>query len=394
MTFSRFCESLENGAKGARGERSILLRQGYGGQRRGKGAFSPNNIFAFSHWPPPPLKGGPHPNELITRNSLPFALCPLLYALCFLMSTAIKVIAPASLSNLACGFDILGLALDIPGDEIIGRVVDTPGVHIKEITGHKRNIPTNPAQNIASVAATALLKHLGEESRGIELRIRKNIPAGSGMGSSASSAVAAVVLVNELLKNPLEKRELVPFAIKGEIIASGNMVGDNVVASMIGGLVLIRDIQSYDYHRIYMPPGLCAAVLLPDITITTTASRAILRAEVPLTNMVRQSANLGGFITGMHNGDLDLIRRSMVDLVIEPQRKSMIPHFDQLQQTAMQMGALGCSISGAGPAVFALCQEKLQATDIAAAMLKIYTDQKMEAKSYVAGISHEGAVLK
>ena len=309
------------------------------------------------------------------------------------MSTGIKVTAPASLSNLACGFDILGLALDIPGDEIIGKLVDAPGIHIKEITGQKKNIPADPSQNIAAVAANAMLHHLGEEGRGIELRIRKNIPAGSGMGSSASSAVAAVVLVNELLKNPLEKRDLIPFAIKGEMIASGNMVGDNVVASMIGGLVLIRDIQSYDYHRIYMPPGLCAAVLLPDITITTTASRAILRPDVPLPDMVRQSANLGGFITGMHNADLDLIRRSMVDLVIEPQRKSMIPYFDQLQQAALQMGALGCSISGAGPAVFALCQERLMAEGIAEAMMNIYADQKTEARSFVAGIHREGAML-
>ena len=309
------------------------------------------------------------------------------------MSTAIKVIAPASLSNLACGFDILGLALDIPGDEIIGRWVDTPGIHIKEITGQKRNIPLDPSQNIATVAANALLHYLSEEGRGIEFRIRKNIPAGSGMGSSASSAVAAVVLVNELLKNPLEKRDLIPFAIKGEMIASGNMVGDNVVASMIGGMVLVRDIQSFDFHRIYTPPGLYAAVLLPNITITTTASRAILQPTVPLHDMVRQNANLGGFVIGMHNGDLDLIRRSMVDLVIEPQRKSMIPLFDQLQQTAIQLGALGCSISGAGPAVFALCQEKLQATDIAAAMLKIYTDHKLEARSFVAGIDREGAKL-
>lgn len=310
------------------------------------------------------------------------------------MSSAIKVIAPASLSNLACGFDILGLALDTPGDEIIGRLVETPGVHIKEITGQKKNIPTDPTQNIAAVAASALLQHLGEDGRGIELRVHKHIPAGSGLGSSASSAVAAVVLVNELLKNPLEKRELIPFAIKGEMIASGTMVGDNVVASLLGGLVLIRDIASFDVHRIYTPPGLFAAVLLPEVMISTLTSRSVLSSEVALKDMVQQSANLGGFITGMHNSDLDLIRRSMVDLVIEPQRKSMIPHFDQVQQTALEMGALGCSISGAGPALFALCQEKLQATDIAAAMLKIYTDHKLNAKTIVAGIHREGAMLK
>mgnify|MGYP002368211091 CR=1 FL=1 len=316
------------------------------------------------------------------------------FILSALMQSGIKVIAPASLSNLACGFDILGLALDIPGDEIIGRLVDTPGVHIKEITGQKNHIPTDPAKNIASVAASAVLKHLGEEGRGVELRIRKHIPAGSGLGSSASSAVAAVVLVNELLQNPLEKRALIPFAIEGEMIASGTMVGDNVVASMLGGLVLIRDIESLDFHRIYTPPGLFAAVLLPEVMISTLTSRSVLQPTVPLKDMVRQSANLGGLITGMHNGDLDLIRRSMVDVVIEPQRKFMIPHFDQVQEQALQMGALGCSISGAGPAVFALCQEKLQATDIAAAMLRIYTDHQLDARSFVAAINREGAMLK
>ena len=310
------------------------------------------------------------------------------------MTTGLKVIAPASVSNLACGFDILGIAIDYPGDEIVGRWVDRPGVHIAEIKGFKKDIPRDPELNIASVTATALLKHLSEEGRGLELKIKKNIPAGSGLGSSASSATAAAVLVNELLNNPLEKRALIPFAIQGELLASGTPVGDNVVASMIGGLVFIRDIKTFDFHRIYMPPGLFMAILLPNIPIHTKSARTLLKPTVPLELMVKQSANLGAFVMGMQNSDLNLIRRSMEDLIIEPQRRHQIPHFSAVQQVAIERGALGCSMSGAGPAIFALCQEKLQAQGISEAMQKVYDDNGLEAISFVAGISHEGVVKK
>lgn len=309
------------------------------------------------------------------------------------MRTGLKVIAPASVSNLACGFDILGMALDTPGDEIIGRWMDTPGVHITEIKGQKKDIPLDANKNIAAVTATALLKHLGEEKRGLELKIHKHIRAGSGLGSSASSAVAAAVLVNELLNRPLEKRDLIPFALTGELIASGTPVGDNVVSSMIGGLILIRDINTFDFHRVYTPPGLNMAILLPDISIPTKASRIALNPAIPLELMVRQNANLGSFVLGMLNSDLSLIRRSMEDLIIEPQRSHQIPHFEIIKKTAMDMGALGCSISGAGPAIFALCQEKLQAIEIASALQKIYDSHKLEAKSFACGISPEGAMV-
>ena len=310
------------------------------------------------------------------------------------MLTGLKVIAPASVSNLACGFDILGLALDHPGDEIVGRWTEQPGVHIAELSGFKKDIPLDPSQNIACVTANALLKHLGEEARGLELKIKKHIPAGSGLGSSASSACAAAVLVNELLGRPLERRELIPFALEGELIASGTPVGDNIVASMIGGLVFVRDIKTFDFHRIYMPPGLFVAVLLPDVPIHTKSARAQLKPEVPLSLMVQQTANLGAFVMGMQNSDLDLIRRSMKDLVIEPQRSHQVPHFYAVQQVAMELGALGCSISGAGPAIFALCQEKLQAENISAAMQQVYTHHQQEAMCFVAGINREGVIKK
>ncbi len=310
------------------------------------------------------------------------------------MNSGLKVIAPASVSNLACGFDTLGMAIDVPSDEIIGRWVDEPGVRIVEIKGHKAGIPYDPNLNIAGITATSLLKYLGEDGRGLELKMYKHIPGGSGLGSSASSATAAAVLVNELLNHPLEKPELIPFALDGEMIASGSRHGDNVVPAMIGGCILIRDIETYDYHRIYLPPGLFMAILLPDLSISTKIARSILQPQVPLQSMIRQAANLGSFVIGMHNSDLDLISRSMVDLVIEAQRKHLIPHFDLIKETALNQGALGCSISGAGPAIFALCKERLQATDIAVSMKKVYDDYGLGSRSFVGGIHLEGTVLK
>lgn len=309
------------------------------------------------------------------------------------MKSGLKVVAPASVSNLACGFDTLGVALDLPCDEIIGRWVDTPGVHIAEIKGEKKNIPYEADKNISGITAAAILKHLGEAKRGLELKIHKHIQGGSGIGSSASSATAAAVLVNELLNHPLEKSELLPFALDGEMIASGSRHGDNVVPALLGGWMLIRDIHTYDYHRIYAPPGLFITILLPSFPISTKEARGILKQEVPLQDMVKQAANLASFVIGMHNSDLDLIKRSLVDHVIEPQRKQLIPHFDLLKETALELGALGCSISGAGPAIFALCQEKTQAAEIGAALKTIYDKNKIECRAMTCGINQTGTAL-
>ncbi len=287
---------------------------------------------------------------------------------------------------------MLGMAIDVPSDEIIGRWSDQKGVRIVSLTGFKKDIPVDPDLNIAGITATALLNYLGENGRGLELKIHKHIQGGSGLGSSASSATAAAVLVNELLNRPLEKRDLIPFALKGEMQASGSKHGDNIVPAMIGGLVLVRDIESLDYHRVYAPRGLYMAILLPDFLIATKEARGLLVPEVPLKDLVRQTANMGSFVLGMQNGDLDLIRRSMEDHVIEHQRKHLIPYFDLVKETAMNKGALGCSISGAGPAVFALCQEKRMAEEMAMAMKKIYDDRKLECRSFVGGVHHEGTI--
>ncbi len=282
------------------------------------------------------------------------------------------------------------MAIDVISDEIIGRWSDTPGVRITELSGHKKDIPRDSDKNIASITATALLKHLGEERRGLELKIHKHIQGGSGLGSSASSATAAAFLVNEMLDHPLDKRALIPFAMEGEVYASGSRHGDNVVPAMMGGLVLIRDIDTFDFHRVYTPKGLYMVILLPLISIKTKTARDILHPTVPLHDMVRQAANLGALVIGMQMGDLNLISRSLEDHIIEPQRKHLIPHFDAVKEKAMSLGALGCSISGAGPAIFALCAERSLADEVAKGMKDVYDMHRMESTTYVGGIQHEG----
>ncbi|MDQ3015842.1 MAG: homoserine kinase [Bacteroidota bacterium] len=285
------------------------------------------------------------------------------------------------------------MAIDVISDEIIGNWSASPGVRIIELTGYKKGIPIEADKNIAGITATALLKYLGEEGRGLELKIHKYIQGGSGLGSSASSATAAAVLVNEMLDRPLEKRELIPFAMEGEVHASGSRHGDNIVPAMIGGLVLIRNIDTFDYHRIYTPPGLFMAIVLPHISIQTKTARDILQPTVPLHDMVLQAANLGSLVIGMQQGDLDLISRSLQDHVIEHQRKHLIPLFDNVKEKAMGLGALGCSISGAGPAIFALCAERSLAENVAAGMKAVYDQHGLDATSYVGGIQHEGTKI-
>lgn len=308
------------------------------------------------------------------------------------MASGIKVFAPASVGNCIVGFDSLGLCLEQPGDEIIVTLVDEPGLKITKITGAKGRLPLEVEKNTAGFAALSLLKHLGQENLGIEMEIHKKMPFGSGLGSSAASAVAGAFAINELLKRPLEKRELLPFAMEGEMLASGSRHADNVAPSLLGGIVLTRDNETLDVHRLTIPKGLYATVIYPHVEVLTKSARDILSPTVPLNKMVQQSANMAAFVLGLFNGDLDLIKRSLHDVVIEPQRAQLIPHFEKVKQVALEEGALGCSISGAGPSIFALSANSLIAENIGKAMETIFQKEKIETNLYISKINQEGAV--
>ena len=294
---------------------------------------------------------------------------------------------------MACGYDLLGFALDKPGDEIIAKFSDTPGLKITKITGAKGKLPLEVEKNTAGVAALRMLEHIGEEKRGINLEIHKKMPFGSGLGSSAASAVAGVMAVNELLKRPLQKREMLPFAVLGEQIADGAYHADNVAPSLLGGMIFIRDNTSLDVHRIPLIRGLQAIVIYPHIEILTKDARDVLSDQVQLKQHIHQNGNLGGLIVGLYNGDIDLIGRSLQDVIIEPQRAQLIPGFYQVQEAALKAGALGCSISGAGPSIFALSANTLIAENIGNAMQRVFTDLGIKSELFISPINHEGAVL-
>ena len=309
------------------------------------------------------------------------------------MGLGIKVFAPASVANVACGYDILGFALEKPGDEIVARFVDTPGLRITKITGAKGKLPYEVEKNTAGFAAQRLLEHMGESGRGIEFDIHKKMPFGSGLGSSAASAVAGVMAINELYGCPLTKREILHFAVLGEQVADGAYHADNVAPSLLGGMILIRNNAELDVHRIPVPKGIYATVVYPHVKILTRDSRNILSDTVSLKQSIEQNGNIAGLIVGMYNSNLDLISRSLQDVIIEPQRAKLIPGFYKVKEAAMNAGVLGCSISGAGPSIFALSANSLIAERAGEAMQKVFTDQKIESELFISPINQEGAIL-
>ena len=308
------------------------------------------------------------------------------------MSSGLKVFAPASVSNVACGFDLLGFALDEPGDEVVARLSDQPGVRITTITGARNKLPFDINKNTAGIAASRLLEFLDLQHLGVELELHKKMPIGSGLGSSAASAVAAVMAVNELLKHPLEKRALLPFAAEGEIVSSGTIHLDNVAPSLIGGMVLVQKGEKMAAHRLPTPKGIYVAVVHPEVEVLTKDARQILHPFIPLDKHVEQSGHLASFIIGLYQSDFDLIQRSLQDVLIEPQRAPLIPHFYQVKEASLQHGALGCSISGSGPSIFALCANSHIAGLCAEAMSRIYRDEKVQHQIYLSPINLEGAI--
>jgi homoserine kinase len=305
-------------------------------------------------------------------------------------SSEIRVFAPATVANVACGYDVLGFAIDAPGDEVVVRHSDKPGLHITKITGDNGKLPKNPAQNTAGVAALDLLKHLGMTDRGIEMEIHKKMPFGSGLGSSAASAVAGVYAVNKLIGEPLSKKQLLPFAMAGEASADGAWHADNVGPCLLGGIVFIRSNAELDVAQLPAPKNLWAAVVHPDIEVLTKVAREILPKEIPLENATQQIGNLGGLLCGLIQEDYGLISRSIHDVIAEPRRQKLIPEFYKAKRAAQAAGALGFSISGAGPSVFALCEGEETARKVAAAVSKVFTSVNLGNQAYVSRINTQG----
>ena len=265
----------------------------------------------------------------------------------------IAVYAPGSVSNVACGFDIMGFALDEPGDVVIAAPQDAAGVSITSIEGDGGRLTTDPRKNTASAAAAELLRRL-ETTRGVALTIQKGLPLASGIGSSGASAVAAVVAVNELLGRPAPMTMLLECAMAGEFAGCGSIHPDNVTPSLYGGFILARTAQPPDIVRLPVPQGLSCAVLHPHLQIETGTARQLIGDRVALKDATRQWANVGALVAALHTSDLALLSRSLVDHIAEPKRASLVPGLAEIKAAAMSAGALGASLSGSGPSVFAL----------------------------------------
>ena len=302
----------------------------------------------------------------------------------------IRVFAPATVANVACGYDVLGFAIDSPGDEIVVRHSETSGFRITQITGDEGKLPLDPERNTAGVAAMDLLRHLGMSDRGIEMEIHKKMPFGSGLGSSAASAVAGAFAVNTLIGEPLTKQQLLPFAMAGEASADGAWHADNVAPCLLGGIVFIRSNDELDVACIPSPANLWVAVVHPDIEILTKVAREILPREIPLINATQQIGNLGGLLCGLIQEDYGLISRSIHDVIAEPRRQKLIPDFYRAKRAAMAAGALGFSISGAGPSVFALCEGEATARKAGDAISKVFTGVPLPNQIYVSRINPRG----
>lgn len=266
----------------------------------------------------------------------------------------IAAFAPATVSNVGCGFDVLGFALAEPGDVVIAAPLERDGVEIAAIEGDEGRLPRDPARNTAGAAAQALVARLGT-LHGVSLTIRKGMPLASGIGSSGASAVAAVVAVNELFGRPAPMQVLLACAMEGEIAGCGAAHPDNVGPSLLGGFLLARSANPLDLVRLPVPHGLSCALLHPHLEVPTAAARAILDDSVPLGAAVRQWGNVGALVAALFLDDLPLLARSIEDHVAEPKRAALVPGLDVVKRAAHTAGALGCSLSGAGPSIFALC---------------------------------------
>ena len=303
-----------------------------------------------------------------------------------MLKESIQVRAPATVANVSCGFDCLGYAISDPADIVTISKKNDPGIEIS-ISGMKADtIPTIAENNTAGKALLSFLEGLNIK-QGFKVHIKKGIHPGSGLGSSAASAVAAVFGANVLLGSPLKLEDLLIHCMNGEIVSSGYAHADNVAPALLGGFILVRSYDPLDILKLPIPENLLSINVLPDYIVNTKEARAILPKNITLTSAIKQSGNLSGFIAGLYEKDFALMSRSMVDLFAEPFRSGLIPGYDSIRKSAMDSGAIGCGISGSGPSVFALSDSFDKANIIGKGMVYSFKKSGLESKLFISPVN-------
>jgi homoserine kinase len=302
----------------------------------------------------------------------------------------VSVFAPASVANISCGFDVLGVCLDNVGDTIHVQETSKPGIEITKIIG--QDLPLEATKNVAGVAGLALLADYGRD-KGFQIQIEKGIKPGSGIGSSSASAAGAVVGINHLLGNPYTREQLITFAMEGERVACGTAHADNVSPVILGGFTLVRSVNPLDVVTLNSPLELVVTIIHPEIEVKTADARAVLLDKLHLKQAVAQTANLGALVTGLFREDYDLIRRSLVDHIVEPVRSMLIPGFNELKYRANEAGALGTGISGSGPSVFALSKGMDTAQKVGLSMQKVYDEISVPYDTHISPINAKGVKI-
>lgn len=302
----------------------------------------------------------------------------------------IKIFSPATVANVSCGFDVLGFCLDSVGDDMVIRKTEKKGIHITKIEGFY--LPFETELNVAGVSALAMYNTIDVDF-GFEIEIYKNIKPGSGIGSSAASAVGSVFGMNELLGKPFNKTQLTAFAIKGEALASKCEHADNLAPALFGGFTLVKSISPLQILEIPSPKDLYATIIHPQIEIKTSESRALLPKEIALSDAITQWANVGSLIHGLHTSDYDLIKDSLHDVIVEPHRSKLIPYFNEVKEAAIKAGALGAGISGSGPSIFTLCKGLQSSKNVSDAIKNIYSKTGIEFDIHVSKINTEGVKI-
>lgn len=302
---------------------------------------------------------------------------------------SVRVFAPATVANLACGFDVMGLAINAPGDFVEMKKNDLHEIRIVKMTGDGGKLSRDADKNTAGVSVAAMMRYM-ELNQGFDIVLKKQMPLGSGLGSSAASSAAAVFAANELMGRPFEKSALVHFAMEGERVACGSAHADNVAPCLLGGIVLIRSYDPLDIISLPVPSNLHVVVVHPHVEVLTRDSRAVLPQEIKMKTGITQWANTAAFVAGLFQSDYQLISRAVEDHVAEPARAALIPHFYAVQEAALLKGALACSISGSGPSIFALTQGAAKANLVAAEMKKVFRKHKTACDVFVSPVNKKG----